>query len=50
MGVNTIQINLVKPVDAVKQLLYQMDRFRLESVLDDLVWVSWLILLWFIGI
>ena len=26
-----------------------MDRLRLESILDSLVWVSWLVLLWFIA-
>ena len=38
MDVDTIHINLAKPVDAVKlYLVYQMDRLRLDSVLDGFV-------------
>ena len=41
MGVDTIQMNQVRPVDAENlKPVYQMDRFRLESVLNHLVWVS----------
>ena len=36
--------------DAVKNLVYRMVRFRLESGLNSLVWVSWLVLIYFIFI